>query len=146
MTYKEPYGAGQVPPWPRFGADDLPRGVTLDELAQAWLDPNEREWALQDATEVCYGNPDVTWEFILRLLKAAPTGDDLGRVAAGPLEDFIQAFAHEQIDKMEMEAERNASFRDALKGVWFRGRNDETTLRLCALGCYDLNTKKERKE
>ncbi|MGI5870363.1 MAG: DUF6869 domain-containing protein [Kiritimatiellia bacterium] len=141
MTGKESYGAGQEPPWPRLGGDDLPRGATLEELAKAWFDPDEEEWAEQDATEVCYGNPEATWEFILLLLNEAKTHDDLGRIAAGPLEGFVQAFAHDQIDRIEREAEHNARFRTALKGVWFSGRNDDVTLRLRALGCHDLNAK-----
>jgi len=58
------------------------------------------------------------WVTILEVLSRKPPDSVLGVLAAGPLEDLIDYYGPEFIERIETEARRNASFRHLLGGVW----------------------------
>lgn len=63
-------------------------------------------------------NPDEGWRVCLALVAAAPDDFVLANVAAGPLEDLINEFPDQLIDRIEEEARRDPKFRRCLTGVW----------------------------
>jgi hypothetical protein len=52
------------------------------------------------------------------LVAASPDDQVLAAVAAGPLEDLLGRWADLLIDRVEVQARRDAKFRRCLTGVW----------------------------
>ncbi|MGL4576272.1 MAG: DUF6869 domain-containing protein [Burkholderiaceae bacterium] len=63
-------------------------------------------------------DPEEAWRFILRVLSKNPNDRVYGILAAGSLEDLINYFGPQFIDRIEKEAAASASFRELLGGVW----------------------------
>lgn len=62
-------------------------------------------------------NTDDAWVLVRALLDNAPD-DELGLMAAGPLEDFVRVHALSAITQIEEMARRDARFRWALGAIW----------------------------
>lgn len=58
------------------------------------------------------------WAAILEILSHDPPESVLGVLAAGPLEDLIDASGPEYIERIELQARRDPAFRYLLGGVW----------------------------
>jgi hypothetical protein len=58
------------------------------------------------------------WNAILEVLRRQPPVEVIGMLAAGPLEDLIDDWGPEFIDRIETEARTNPAFRHLLGGVW----------------------------
>lgn len=58
------------------------------------------------------------WTFILTVLARSPPQEVLGNRAAGPLEDLIAYEGDKFIERIELHARRDPSFRHLLGGVW----------------------------
>jgi hypothetical protein len=119
--------------------DDM--GVVNDgemkKTAKAWLAYQETkaaqyEWAMHrkeewfapaEATPADYA---IMSSFVRQVCHDV-SGDDrhgIDIIGAGPLEDFIHAFPDQALRWVEEEAETNVTLREALTGVWSRGRGD----------------------
>lgn len=61
------------------------------------------------------------WCGVLAVLSRNPPQEVIGVLAAGPLEDLIDDFGPQFIDRVEDEAKRNVAFRHLLGGVWKSG-------------------------
>ena len=61
------------------------------------------------------------WVGILEVLSQKPPKEVTGMLAAGPLQDLIEYFGLQFIDRIELEAQRSDAFRDLLGGVWESG-------------------------
>ena len=61
---------------------------------------------------------DDCWAAILEILSRSPSEPVIGILAAGPLEDLIDASGHEFIERIELQARRDPAFRHLLGGVW----------------------------
>jgi len=72
----------------------------------------------QRIEETVLDDPRAGLELILALVERAPTDAALGRLAAGPLEDFILVYGLDFVDALDLEAARNLRFRQALWGTW----------------------------
>ena len=97
--------------------DRLSRLVIEGYLAQlhGWEGDNHWTWSVVD--ELVHHRPDLAWPILLELIRRVPD-DELGLLAAGPLEDFIADHGPRIIDALEAEAATNPRLCRALSGVW----------------------------
>lgn len=107
--------------WPKVAgalAADLPK------LCRAWVRNSARRtkgdhdfWAWVVANELVEAQPARGWRVVCALVGAAPPGEVLGDVGAGPLEDMIRRHPtyHAQIVSR---AKRDPKFRQCLGNVW----------------------------
>lgn len=102
-----------------------------DHFAKNWLlscrDPgwgdeggpkNEatRRWGTIGVNLGMWGPPEWLWHFVLLTVSIAETNDDLGAIAAGPIECLLGRFGPEYIDRVEQETATNEKFAKAVKG------------------------------
>lgn len=108
-------------------------------LARAWVeqysksdrDQDDNLFAIMDfERDLREDDPDRMIDLILEILKIEANPVLLSLLAAGPLEDVINAAT---IDRIEREARVNERFRDLLGGVWYYRAPDELKARLDAL-------------
>ena len=92
----------------------LPQGsVDYDHPLWWTIERAQLPEALERAEEV--------WEFILEVLSLNPPEEVLGMLGAGPLEDLLEDWGLQFIDRIETEASRSPRFRQVLSGVWELG-------------------------
>lgn len=96
----------------------------------------ESEWetifTVQDLT---YSAPEILWSFVLSVLEQNPTGNALGMLSAGPLEDLIQDHGEQFIERISIETRRNPAFAALLPKVWIPNAPDQITKKYISLGC-----------
>ncbi|MFB6447147.1 DUF6869 domain-containing protein [Bradyrhizobium tunisiense] len=108
-------------------------------LARAWVeqysksdrDQDDNLFAIMDfERDLREEDPDGLIDLVLEVLKIEANPVLLSLLAAGPLEDVINAAT---IDRIEREARVNERFRDLLGGIWYYRAPDELKARLDAL-------------
>ena len=77
----------------------------------------------------CYGNlvhhaPEMALDLICDTLDAVETDEEIGALAAGPMEDLISEHGEEVIARVERLAWSDIKFRQMLMGVWSQGKDD----------------------
>jgi hypothetical protein len=77
--------------------------------------------------------PEQQWLFIRSAVAQAATDDELGHVAAGPLEHILGRHGDQYIAAVEEEAARDAKFARMLTGVWKYMMSDEVWGRVQAI-------------
>lgn len=92
--------------------------MNLNTLVQAYFKGREEDfWAWEEVHRAVDSDLNTGWNMILLLLGEAASEDDIGRVAAGPLEDLIDRYGHEAIDLVEKECKSNSQLRVSLSTV-----------------------------
>jgi hypothetical protein len=97
--------------------------IGLDALADAYLrnhrnpDKNAEFWAWEDVHDLVKTDLDAAWTVTLLLLDKASSDDEVGYIAAGPLEDLIDLYGHKALDLIEEVAEKNGRLQLALSTV-----------------------------
>jgi hypothetical protein len=76
--------------------------------------------------------PEHQWQFILAAIAHA-SDDELGHIAAGPIEHLLGKHGGEYIERVELRAEADAKFARMLAGVWKHLMTDEVWARVEAL-------------
>lgn len=76
--------------------------------------------------------PEQQWQFILAALEHA-SDDELGAIAAGPLEHLLGKHGERFIDEVERRAASDPKFAQMLSGVWKYMMKDEIWSRVEAL-------------
>lgn len=90
----------------------------LNTLADAYLRRRDEDfWAWEEVHQVVETDIHGGWKIILRLLERAGSDDDVGYVAAGPLEDLIDLHGHKALDLIEQECRNNPRLQRALSEV-----------------------------
>jgi hypothetical protein len=105
---------------------DIPevRAILLanpERVASAWLEhagADTAAWMFVWVVELFRQHPDESWPLLLSLIDVASDDKELAMVAAGPLEELLVAQGARVIDRVEVQAARDATFRRALSGVW----------------------------
>jgi hypothetical protein len=69
-------------------------------------------------TDLVWHDPEVGWRLILVMIEMASDEDELGDIAAGPLEDLLCDHARLVIDRVEERAAHDGRFRWCLSHVW----------------------------
>jgi hypothetical protein len=76
-------------------------------------------WAWERVHEIVQGGDlDSAWEITLLLLQKAQTDDALGHVAAGPLEDIVDGYGDQALDRVEEACDKDSRLQFALSGIW----------------------------
>jgi hypothetical protein len=126
IARSSPKMASAVKGWPSRQTTDLyplfGRDMVVDALIRHYARPTGFDfWAWEMARDLIIDDPPEAWLLILELIRQAPDERVLGTVAAGELEEFIDAHAEAFIDRLEAEARRNSRLKEALAGVWITG-------------------------
>lgn len=77
--------------------------------------------------------PEHQWKFILLVIRDAQSDDELGHIAAGPLEHVIGWHGEAYITAVEEQAARDPKFARAVTGVWRNNMTDEIWERVQAI-------------
>lgn len=122
---------------------DLWRHLDADEMAdfaRAWLAelrgeiPPAQTGVGQSVVMMNFIAPaDQQWEFILAAVAHAESDDELGHIAAGPIEHLLGTQGDDYIDLAEREATIDGKFARAMSGVWRHMMNDEVWARVQAI-------------
>ncbi|NOU21200.1 MAG: hypothetical protein HOO93_05315 [Methyloglobulus sp.] len=102
-----------------------------EKLVNAWItaekggsnssDYKANWWAIETLIKLPDENPELTWEVILRIFHKLEEVKDtrlLEILAAGPIEDLLCSYGQNIIDRVEIEAKNNITFKECIKGVW----------------------------
>jgi hypothetical protein len=76
--------------------------------------------------------PEQQWQFILAAIAHA-SDEELGHIAAGPIEHLLGKHGEEYIDEVEQRADADPKFARMLSGVWKYMMTDEIWARVQAL-------------
>lgn len=76
---------------------------------------------------------EAQWQFTLAAIGQAQSDDDLGHVAAGPLEHLLGRHGSEFIGRIEQQALQDLKFARAMTGVWKYMMADEVWSRVEAV-------------
>src|SRR5438067_10595551 len=97
---------------------DETRHVISDYLAGCRTkDPKYKEAQLRITGMTFMSKPEVQWDVILEMVRQA-SDDDLGHIAAGPIEGLLGWHGPAWIERVEAEAKQNPKFARAVTGVW----------------------------
>ena len=116
--------------------------MNKDQLSH--LVANFLEHLRTEATELAYASeaildmtflspPGEQWEMVLECVRQATSDDELGHVAAGPIEGLLGRFGKDVIDRVEKEASVDPKFARALTGVWKHTMPDDVWTRVRAI-------------
>ncbi len=97
--------------------DPHPLPLDLEEILSSWVEYKKVFWAYEHLVDLIRDEPEMAWTIILGLVAQAPTEEDLGDIAAGPLEDLLGLHGPEFIDRVELKAATDARFRVCLAGI-----------------------------
>jgi len=111
-----------------------------DALAKAWLD-EQRDSGLSTGSDLGQSivwmsftaRPNQQWQFILAAVAHAQSDDELGRIAAGPMEHLLGSHGNQFIAEVEKQAAINTTFARMLTGVWKFKIADDVWVRVQAL-------------
>ena len=97
--------------------------INLDALAGAYLrnhrnpDKSAEFWAWEEVHDLVKTNLDAAWNLTLLLLDKAESDNEVNYIAAGPLEDLIDIYGREALDRIEEVLEKNRRMQLALSTV-----------------------------
>lgn len=77
-------------------------------------------------------SPEHQWQFILAAISHA-SDEELGQIAAGPVEHLLGKHGEKYIEKVEQRSEADPKFARMLAGVWKYMMTDEVWARVEAL-------------
>jgi hypothetical protein len=81
-------------------------------------DPKYKDAQLRITAMTFMSKPELQWDVILEAVRQAANDDDLGHIAAGPIEGLLGRHGAAWIERVEVEAKQNAQFARAVTGVW----------------------------
>lgn len=112
----------------------------MADFARAWLAelrgelPSEEVNVGQSVVMMNFIAPaDQQWEFILAAVAHADSDEELGHIAAGPIEHLLGTHGDEYISFVEREAATDGKFARAMSGVWRHMMDDEVWARVQAI-------------
>src|SRR5262249_25692720 len=104
--------------WDRLGQSDW------DAFAQAWIaelrgTPGDSESDVGQSVVMMnfFARPAKQWQFILAAMAHA-SDEELGHIAAGPVECLLGKYGEEYIGEVERQAASDPKFARMLAGVW----------------------------
>ncbi len=105
------------------------------QLVQGWIARFEQHreegagdqyfWAFEQLDDLCKESPKLAWEIISRILEVNSSDRIVENLSAGPLEDLLVYHGKRVIGLVEVQAEKDPSFRKLLGGVWKNAMSDE---------------------
>jgi hypothetical protein len=112
-----------------------------ERVARSWLEVQRHWWAFVRMDEFLRDDPAGAFAILETIIDQAQSGELLGDVGAGPLEDFVRKHGAVFIDRIEEHATRDRRWREALSGVWIPDGDDPLTQRLERIGCTQLRNR-----
>jgi hypothetical protein len=110
-----------------------------DAFARSWIAElrGEQSASQRDAGQSVVmmnftARPEHQWQFILAAIAHA-SDDELGHIAAGPIEHLLGKHGAQYIDKVEQRAEVDPKFARMIANVWKYMMTDEVWARVEAL-------------
>ncbi len=107
--------------------------LALQRTAMGSREYEDAFWAFEELDDLCTDSPEDTWEIILGILARGPSDEEIGMLAAGPLEDLLARHGRYVIERVEREASRNPAFASLLGGVWQLTIPDDIWARVMAV-------------
>jgi hypothetical protein len=121
--YRDPVNEAELEQLAHDWLAELRNGVTSCELDLG-----------QDVVSMNFSaSPEIQWRFVMIAVSLSESDDELGHVAAGPIEHLLGWHGEEYISIVENEARTNPKFARALTGVWHYMMSDEIWSRLQVL-------------
>jgi hypothetical protein len=119
--------------WDQLSASDW------DAFARSWIaelrgvsSESQRDAGQSVVMMNFTARPEHQWQFILAAVTHA-SDDELGDIAAGPVEHLLGKHGERYIEKVEQRAEADPKFARMLAGVWKHLMTDEVWARVQAL-------------
>jgi hypothetical protein len=105
----------------------------LDWLAEVRCEVNSNK--AEDAVVAMNftAHPKLQWQFILLAVSLAQSDNELGSIAAGPIEHLLGWYGEDFIGLVEEQAGKDEKFARTLTGVWKYKMTDEVWSRLNVL-------------
>lgn len=116
----------KIPKWDELKTEDWEAFAAdwLQELRAA--EPNAEANLSQTVVLMNFmASAEAQWQFILAAVSQAQSDDDLGHIAAGPLEHLLGRHGSEFIGGVEQQAVQDLKFARAMTGVWKYTMTDE---------------------
>jgi hypothetical protein len=117
-----------VPVWlgRRFWSRTRRRQLISDYLSGCRTKDPMFDTAVQRITAMTFmSKPESQWEVILEAVRQASDDDDLGHIAAGPIEGLLGRHGPAWIERVETQAQQDQKFARAITGVWKYTMNDD---------------------
>jgi hypothetical protein len=112
--------------WDRLSDDDW------SNFAQNWVEQlrygqqeGERDWGESVTMMNFTARPEQQWKFILAAVGHAQSDDELGHIAAGPIEHLLGWHGAKYISAVEAQAASDSKFAKAITGVWKYKMSDD---------------------
>jgi hypothetical protein len=102
-------------------------------LARAWADDVEQNVGQLIVMMNFTAPPELQWQFIVEAMLLAKTEDQLGDLAAGPMEHLLGKHGDAYIDLFESHAAADPKFAKAVRGVRKYMMSDENWRRIEAI-------------
>lgn len=113
--------------------DTLAKGF-LAELRLRKSDPNTDNRVSMAVTMMNFtAKPQQQWKFILAAVSLAGSDDELGHIAAGPIEHLLAWHGKDWIDSVDQQAAKDPTFARALTNVWRNQMTDDVWARVQTL-------------
>jgi hypothetical protein len=92
----------------------------IRELAEGWLTKQVGDWTEDDERlyTILHSEPDRVLSVIFAAMQLTDDEQILGRLAAGPLEDFLGVHGEAYLDTFHKLALEHRRLREVLDGVW----------------------------
>lgn len=102
---------------------EFPTEVFTKSWLEEWSEENWG-WATELLHRLIEHQPESAWILIDKLIEAAEDDEELGCIAAGPLEDLLARYGPQFVERVEQAAASNERFKKCLAGVWGHLRFD----------------------
>lgn len=99
--------------------------LELERILDSWVEYEKAFWAHGHLEDLTRDEPEKAWTIILSLIARVPTEEDLGAIAAGPLEYLLRLHGLEFIERVEIKAAADVRVRVCLAGVWQTSMPDD---------------------
>lgn len=111
----------------------------IEKLASDWLEelrnaPDAGEIGQQVVMMNFTASAATQWDFICACIADARTDEELGAIAAGPLEHLMGHFGADYIEMVEVRAGADSGFRAVVQHMWQYEIDEAVWGRLQALG------------
>jgi hypothetical protein len=102
------------------GGDERSINTLVNDYIMEYSEKKTANQTERIIKNIIRNDPERAWEIILALIEAAPDEKFLVDIGVGILENLLAYHAEKFIDRIEIEANRNVKFIEALESVWRR--------------------------
>jgi hypothetical protein len=120
--------------WDRLSDDDW-SNFAHDWVRQVRLGPQEgeRDWGQAVTMMNFTARPEQQWKFILSAVTHARSDNELGYIAAGPIEHLLGWHGEKYISEVEVQSASNSKFAKAMTAVLKYKMSDDIWNRVLAI-------------